>query len=267
MLHNIDKTRKELDSDRKMARQLKKDAEIAYNKINKEMEEINDKNKEILQKARFEARDVLNRARIQADRLLDDIRKKSNNLSRETLREAEEKRTEIISLQSQLDQGFASSIEEDRQKLEDVEVGNRVFIYSLKAEGDVLQEADKDGKILVQAGIMKVLVNISDLKLIDKKEDKVLDLSINKSHVNASNIRAEIDLRGLTVDEAIDIIDKQIDSAQVARQKQFSIIHGKGTGALRRGIHQYLKSDKRVKDFRLGVFGEGDSGVTIIVVK
>ena len=114
---------------------------------------------------------------------------------------------------------------------------------------------------------MKVFVPLEDLRLAEEKKKKEKP-TISRSNVSTKSlyIKSEIDVRGLTVDEATDIIDKHIDNALVANQKQFSIIHGKGTGALRRGIHKYLETNSNVKSWRLGVFGEGDTGVTVVTL-
>ena len=85
--------------------------------------------------------------------------------------------------------------------------------------------------------------------------------------MKAATIRTELDIRGMTVDEAVVIIDRQIQDGLLAKQSKFSIIHGKGTGALRAGVHNYLKSCKMVQSYRLGEFGEGDAGVTIVTLK
>ena len=109
------------------------------------------------------------------------------------------------------------------------------------------------------------MFNLYIFGLFLEKNKKNVDSS--SSIVKALNIKAELDVRGMTVDEAVIIIDRHIHDAFIAKQSQFTIIHGKGTGALRTGIHNYLKMCKQIKSFRLGTFGEGDAGVTVVTIR
>ena len=117
---------------------------------------------------------------------------------------------------------------------------------------------------------MKIYVPLSDLRLDEATEKEPPGRKQRKFPViemKAATIKTELDVRGMTVEEAVLVIDRQIHDGILAKQSQFSIIHGKGTGALRAGIHNYLKSCKMIQSYRLGEFGEGDTGVTIVTLK
>ncbi len=146
--------------------------------------------------------------------------------------------------------------------------GDEVVIVSLGRKAVVLEEPDRSGKVEVQAGIIKTKVAITDLELIieekptaDNKRGGGLKMTVSR------DFRDEIDLRGKTGDEAWNAVDKYIDEAIMAGFSTVRLIHGKGTGALKNALWVYLKSDKRVKSFRIGKYGEGDGGVTVVEIK
>ena len=149
--------------------------------------------------------------------------------------------------------------------------GDMVIIVSLGSEATLLDEPDKSGNVRVQAGILQTRVNIKDLRL---KEDEPKVISGEKK-VKASSytvtrtttFKDEIDLRGMTGDEAWLAVDKYFDEATLANVRTVRLIHGKGTGALKTALWKFLKGDKRLSSFRIGQFGEGDGGVTVVELK
>ncbi len=146
--------------------------------------------------------------------------------------------------------------------------GDTVLIVNLNKKATVIAPPDKDGEVLVQAGIMKINVHISTLELVDEQKSEMRRSGMSEIGASkAKNISTEIDLRGYNLDEALDKVDKYLDDAIIAGLREVSIIHGKGTGVLRSGIQKYLKSNPRLKSFRLGRYGEGESGVTIVELK
>ena len=159
--------------------------------------------------------------------------------------------------------------------LTSVEVGEEVMVTSLMQKGVVTKAADKNGMVEVRMGIMPMKVKLSDLQRV--KEEAVIPASkVNKTKQKGQisyNVRktqtisTEIDVRGLMVDEAWPIVDKYLDDAYLSGLKQVTIIHGKGTGALRSGIMQHLKKHPHVEAQRPGNFGEGDMGVTVVTIK
>ncbi len=142
-------------------------------------------------------------------------------------------------------------------------------------EGTVLQAPDKSGSVLVQAGIIRSRVKIGNLRLLDKKKVQFNGTNVRtgkgsvKKSINVSGRSAsmECDLRGMTVDEALLTLDSFIDNAILTHVHQITIIHGKGTGALRAAVQAHLKQHKAIRTFRLGVYGEGEAGVTVAELK
>ena len=154
-----------------------------------------------------------------------------------------------------------------RIKREDIKPGLNVYVKNINSSGTIISNVSKDNTVQVQVGIMKMKVDINNL-LEDKKTQKVsIDKKIAHSKFKAQTVKPEINVLGLTVSEAIQIIDKYIDDCFIAKLTPVRIVHGKGTGALRKGIHQYLKTNKIVDNFRLGTFGEGEMGVTVVSLK
>ena len=142
----------------------------------------------------------------------------------------------------------------------------------MNINGTVASLPDNKGNLTVQMGILRSQVNISDLEIIDEKPAylKKTTRAGGKGKIKmrkSLSVSTEINLLGKTVDEAIAELDKYLDDASLAHLSSVRIVHGKGTGALRKGIHQYLRRQKHVRSFRLGEFGEGDAGVTIAELK
>ena len=158
--------------------------------------------------------------------------------------------------------------------------GDTVLIVKLQQEGTVLSEVDGSNRVMVQAGIMKTKVAVEELRLVEKKGGVTLNGqphkqkqqksgSVSKSITSRSERSAssEVDMRGMNVEEGLMTLDQYIDNCILSGIKTFTIIHGKGTGVLRSAVHSHLKRHKAVRTFRLGVYGEGESGVTICELK
>jgi DNA mismatch repair protein MutS2 len=150
--------------------------------------------------------------------------------------------------------------------------GDEVLIVSLDRKAVLLEDPDRSGKVMVQAGIIKTKVAVSDLQLLEEEEVSVSSggkkMAAGGYRVSVSrDFRDEIHLRGMTGDEAWNAVDKYFDEAQMAGFHTVRLVHGKGTGALRAALWKYLKTDRRVANFRIGQFGEGDGGVTVVELK
>ncbi len=144
--------------------------------------------------------------------------------------------------------------------------GDEVLIVSLGKKATVLDPPDKSGRVSVQAGIIKTKVELSDIQLVDQKTADKAKASGYRVSINR-DFKDEIHLRGMTGDEAWSAVDKYFDEAQMAGFFTVRLVHGKGTGALKSALWKYLKTDNRVKSFRIGQFGEGDGGVTVVELK
>ncbi len=260
----IEKERAE--SYRLEAERLKKDVEAQKQKTREQKEKI-------LFKATEDAKRIVAQAKIDADNIVKEIQKlakeKANqndiNSQRQKLKD------KLSNLDSRLDK-FNSKNAQKRVTPKDLKKGDRVFIHSLNQSGVVTSEPNQKGEVMVSAGIMSIKTNLKDLSIDTnyvepKKETPKPKKTASFKNTKAMNVSYEIDLRGLYVDEAIEKVDKFIDDAFLAGMDTISLIHGKGTGALRTGIHEYLRRNRRVAKYRLGEFGEGDAGVTIVELK
>ncbi len=265
MLKGIEDSRKRIDIEREETERLRNESSRIKEEISRERDKFIQEKNELINKTKEEARVIINKARIASDKLLTEIRKASN------VKEAEKAAQDFRKFSDETDEELYKSYQkraDNSKPPKTVKEGETVKIVSLNNKAIVLKAPDKDGQVYVQAGIMKMYVNISDLRTETDNtasNKKTLDSSSFISKV--ATIKSEIDLRGMTVDEAVIVIDRQIHDGYIAKQQQFSIIHGKGTGALRAGIHDYLRTCKQVKSFRLGTFGEGDAGVTIVTLR
>ena len=151
---------------------------------------------------------------------------------------------------------------------EDFKVGDPVFVTTLSLKGVVKSPANKNGDVTVQMGFLSSTVNYKNLELLEPEKAPVENKPKDRYSINkAATISPEINLLGNTVDEAIARLEKYLDDAMIAGLTSVRVVHGKGTGALRKGIHEYLRRQKFIKSYKLAEFGEGDAGVTIVTFK
>lgn len=142
-----------------------------------------------------------------------------------------------------------------------------VYIPSLDMEASICKLPDKNGNVQIQSGIVKLNINVSKLEK-SKKEQKTTQKNTVSSSINKSkDISSEVMLIGMTVDEAIPVLEKYIDDAYLSNIGSIRIVHGKGTGTLKKAVHNLLSKHPHIKSYRLGMYGEGDSGVTIAEIK
>lgn len=226
----------------------------------------------IINNAKIKARNILLEAKEDANEIIKEMSSKSDVKSLDNLRNSLNKKIKDINISNHL----ADDVQNDKNKLDisDIKPNLDVFISSLGAEGTVLSFPSKSNQVQVQVGSMKMTVDIKYLKKIEKmasnKNTKNKSISSSVSYKNISkskNIKTEINVLGLTVDEAILVVDKFLDDCAIANLQTVRIIHGKGTGKLKNGIHQFLKTNSHVKSFRLGTFGEGEMGVTVVELR
>ncbi|TYQ13002.1 UNVERIFIED_CONTAM: DNA mismatch repair protein MutS2 [Acetivibrio alkalicellulosi] len=269
MLLSIEKNLSQTESEKVRAENYRIEAEKLKEEIELQKIKLNESRDKLLKEAREESRKILLQAKREAENIILEMKrleKDSQNASRQ--KEAEQMRLKIKSQVDEIEESLSKDlIIRDRsiKPPKNLKPGDTVMIVNLNRKGTVVSFSDKEGEAIVQAGIMKINVHISNLKIVDEQKNEIKRSGIGQIGASkARNISTEIDLRGHNLDEAVDKIDKYLDDAFIAGLPEVSIIHGKGTGALRSGIHKYLKSNPRVKSFRLGQYGEGESGVTIV---
>ena len=226
----------------------------------------------ILRNANEEAYRILRDAKEYADQTM----KIFNKAGKETLsaKELEAQREKLRKKADHAGKKIALKTPEKKKSsltAKDISLGDSVRVLSLNVKGTISSKPDAKGMVYVQMGILRSKVALSDLELID--EPVITGPSLQKTGAGkirmnkSASVRTEINLLGKTVDEAVAELDKYLDDAYLAHLGSVRIVHGKGTGALRKGIHNYLKRLKYVDNFHLAEFGEGDAVVTIVEFK
>lgn len=235
------------------------------------LEQAEKKYNQILDKAKSDASYIIDNARYKSNALLnelEDIKKKLNSEnSAENLRRA--KLLAKNEINSMLDE--ANPVEEhinsDYKLPRALRVGDNVKIIDLQRDGTVTEVSDKNGKALIASGNMKIWATFDNLMLIEIKQKQKPNRTVKTPSRLDKTATTEIDIRGLASDEAIIELGRFIDNAVLTNIDSVTIIHGKGTGVLRAAVHKYLRTNKYIKNFRVGLFGEGENGVTIAELK
>lgn len=272
MLQSIEKNLNQTESEKQMAQRYRLEAEKLKKEIEEKKEKLNKSREQLIKEAREEARKILLEAKRESEEIISEMKrleKESQNDLRQ--KKAEEMRLKLKNKVDDVEEKLSSELikrNKSSKPPKNLKPGDTVLIVNLNKKATVIAPPDKDGEVLVQAGIMKINVHISTLELVDEQKSEMRRTGMSEIGASkAKNISTEIDLRGYNLDEALDKVDKYLDDAIIAGLREVSIIHGKGTGVLRSGIQKYLKSNPRLKSFRLGRYGEGESGVTIVELK
>ena len=267
VITDLEINRKSLEIEKEKAEEYRKEAERLRVEAQKQREKLNSQREKIIRKANEEARILISDAKDEADKVLKEIRKLQRIGNTKAI---EEKRQSLKDKMSKVESKLSKNEKKNYNVPEKLVIGDKVKVHSLNQSGVVATLPDKNGNVTVKTGIMKVTVNIKDLSL-DQSDSVIMAtpkrFASSIKRKKASNVSAEIDLRGCLADEAIDLVDKYLDDAYLAGVSPVTIIHGKGTGALRKAVHTFLKTNAHVKSFRLGQYGEGESGVTVVELK
>ena len=268
ILTNLETSRKTLDKERETIAAYKLEIERLKMETSQKQEKLEAQRDRILREANEKAHAILEDAKETADETMRNFHKfgKANISAAEMEKERERLRKKMAKTRSGMTPEPAKP--KKQYKPSDFKLGESVKVLSMNLTGSVVSLPDAKGNLDVQMGILRSKVNISDLEIIDEKPNYLQKTAKRtgkgKIKMNKSlTVATEINLLGKTVDEAVAELDKYLDDASLAHLSSVRIVHGKGTGALRQGIHKYLKRQKHVKSFRLGAFGEGDAGVTI----
>ncbi len=269
----IEKEREEIQSYKAEIAQLK-------SRLTQKEERLDERKEKLIRNATEEAQRILREAKETADQTIKQINKLSSESGLNRQLEAE--RAKLRDKIKETDQKLAVKQKGPRQPIspKKLKIGDGVKVLTMGLKGTVSTLPNEKGDLFVQMGILRSLVNIKDLELLHEQEITAPSYSPSSrgrsgsdggkgriSMSKSATISPEINLIGMNVDEACFQLDKYLDDAYLSHLSSVRIVHGRGTGALKAGIHKYLKRQKYVKDFRLGEFGEGDSGVTIVTFK
>ena len=228
--------------------------------------EMEQKREQALRKAREEAKRMLEQARRESEGVIAELKKMKKN--------AQAGENGIQDLRRRLDrdidemsEGLKQETPESGEAPANVKPGDRVKILTLGAEGTVLAPPDARGEVRLQAGAMKFSAPLSQLRMIRSARAEEKTTVRAKTDMMTRTVSPECDVRGMSLEEALDAVSLYLDEAVLAGLNEVYIIHGKGTGTLRAGIQQDLRKNRHVKSFRRGMYGEGEEGVTVVTLK
>lgn len=266
VISGLEKQRTELEQEKAGVERTREELETLRKSLAKKEQELTSRKRNMLSDSSEEARRILKEAKDYADKTISWYQKHGGNT-----REMEQERTRLRNRMDELGRNVkqisSASREKGRMTASDIHVGDRVKVISLGLTGTVSTLPDGKGFLFVTLGIMRTKVRLDDLIPVEEEEITAPGLKRTSSGrismAKSMAVSPEINLLGKTVDEACAELDKYLDDAAIAHLEQVRIVHGKGTGALRKGVHQFLKRNRHVASFRLGEYGEGDAGVTI----
>ncbi|MDO4296800.1 MAG: endonuclease MutS2 [bacterium] len=283
VLANLEHSRVTIEKERLEIQNYKKEIANLKKRLQEKEERFDDRKEKMLQNANEQAQRILREAKETADQTLRNINKLAQGGS-SNVKELEAERTKLRTKLDKVDKHLSKPKEVKPHKAvspQSLHIGDAVFVVSMNVKGTVSSLPNAKGDFYVQMGILRSLVNIKNVELLE--EQSITGPNIEKGfgtknapkRTNSGSIRMsksasvspEINLIGKMVDEALPLLDKYLDDAYLAHLPQVRVIHGRGTGALKAGVHRHLKTLKYVKEFHLGEFGEGDSGVTIVVFR
>ena len=247
----------EAEADRRAVRE-------AREQLERQRDELAAERAQLRQKAREEARRIVQQTRQEMEDVVAKLRAAGEGAA---LERAVQKARDAVRAAQERVQEQAQSAGDGGAPPSAVKPGNAVRVLSVGREATVLKPPDARGEVLVQAGAMRMSVKLADLRSVQKKPERPRPAAGRRTLAEPERSFLSLDLRGRMVDEATVEIDRFIDDAELAGVKEITLIHGKGTGALRAGVQAYLRTHPQVKSFRIGAYGEGDAGVTVVTLR
>ena len=272
IIAELEHSRVTLEKEQMEIQSYKEEIRKLRNELQKKQENIDQRKEKLLKDANDKAAAILQEAKDYADETIKNFHKFGKaNISIKDMEQQRSRLREKIDAAQSKSQSTTTAKPKKKVKADKLHIGDKVRVLSLNLEGTVSTLPNAKGDLFVQMGILRSQVNVRDLEFIREAEN----LAASKSMSGSGKIRmsksalisTEINLIGMTVDEAMGHLDKYLDDAYLAHVPSVRIVHGKGTGALRTAVQQHLKRCKYIKSYRLGTFGEGDAGVTIAEFK
>ncbi|MGA8943328.1 MAG: endonuclease MutS2 [Thermoactinomyces sp.] len=265
MITSLTEERKRTEADRNRAEMLRKEAEALYEDLKQKWEQLEEEKARIKEKARQEAQAIVNKAEREAEEVLKELQKWMKARPRDL------KEHELIEARARLknavpDWEWPQRQKKNTGKKETLHVGDEVRVLTVNQTGTIIDEMG-DGYFQVQVGSLKMKIHRNQLEKRSSPKPAVMEKTGTTVKRSTVDVKPEVDIRGKLVEEALIEIDNYLDKAILAGYKQVYLIHGKGTGALRSGVQEYLRRQRHVKKFRLGNHGEGGSGVTVVELK
>ena len=268
VLSGAEEQRKIAEETAKRTQEEYLEAEKLRKELEKEKARLSADRLAIREKAREDARSIVNDTRREMEALITDLRHIENIDTKALERAVQSSRDALRRKENELLDRDCAPVSEEGVSPKTVTPGQKVFVRSLNSIATALKKPDSKGSVQIQAGAVKMFVPLSDLRLPEKTETEQKTVTRPREIMtDIKSMKYELDLRGKLVSDAVIEVDSFIDQCSMAGRTEFNIIHGKGTGALRKGVQEYLKSHPKVKSFRIGNYGEGDAGVTVVTLK
>ena len=275
VIEQLEASRLEADRNREEAARIKAEYEKMRADAEKEIKTRFFRAQQEVEQNRKKAQQMLESAKASSDFIFAQLEKAKKAEAAGRLAEELEDARRAVRLAIRENEDKVNPVEEKKNERyvlpRDLKKGDKVYIVNIDKEGILLETPDKSGSVMVQAGILKTRTKLSNLQLIEEKAQLISGkkkTAASDFHMDVNrDFRDEIDLRGLLGDEAWLAVDKYLDEAMIANFPRVRLIHGKGTGALKNALWQHLKTDRRIASFRIGKYGEGDGGVTIVELK
>ncbi|MDD4565236.1 MAG: endonuclease MutS2 [Eubacteriales bacterium] len=271
VITSIEKDKKLAEEERDEAIMLNLEMKRQKEQFEKEQEKLEEQKEKIISKAKKEARDTVREAKEFADQIQKELKElEKYQDSRERNRKHGGIKKRIREASDQYKEKFVTVENMNPVKAGELKVGDRVRVLSLGQKGNVISLPDDKEDLQVQVGLLKINVNLDNISLIQdgssKKESKTSRYG-TMYRSKAQSIMPSINVRGSILDDALMDVDKYLDDAYIAGLKEVTVIHGRGEGILRDGLHKMLKSHKHVSKFRKGAYNEGGDGVTVVQLK
>ncbi|MDR3600989.1 MAG: endonuclease MutS2 [Desulfosporosinus sp.] len=268
LIENLGETHREIELEKQKAKTGRQAVERQSKALEEKTILLDEEYEILLGLAKDEASELVRQAKREADVIIEELKEalKKDNKQQQDIEKA---RQGFHRISAKLDKGRKVQRSSSGLRADQIKLGQTVQMTKLRQKGQVIKLPNANGEVLVQAGIMKVMVPLVELKLaIEEKKipprySREASIGLGKAEV----IRSEIDLRGMLVEEGTQALDKYLDDAVLSGIGLIWVIHGKGTGAMRAGIQDFLRGHPHVQSFRIGEYGEGDSGVTVVELK
>lgn len=265
MIASLEESRRRAEKEAEEAHQLLAEAEQLKLDLEKQLSAYEDRKETLEKKAKEKARKIVEEAKHEAEQIIEELKEmkkqEASNVKEHELIDAKKRLEEAMPKENQV----LKKVAEQRERAQNLQVGDEVKVLSYGQKGIIIDKASEK-EWIVQIGILKMKLPDSDLQYAKAEKEPSVRAMANVRNRN-SHVKLELDLRGERYEDAIIRTEKYIDDALLANYHRVTIIHGKGTGALRQGIQNYLKTHKRVKSFRFGEAGEGGFGVTVVELK
>lgn len=265
VISEAESARRAAEADRQAAQELRWEAERLKTEYERSIKKLEDEKLKLREKAREEARASVRDTRQEMEALIAELRKQKNLDAKALERSIQDARDRMRASEDRLHDGMESAFSADAPP-KNLKQGDRVLLVKLNQEATVLKDSDGRQEVQVQSGVVKMMVKMADVRLMEPEKKK----TVVSGRIQLEADRGELtrlDIRGQLVDDAVIEVDRFIDNSILSGISEFTIVHGKGTGALRTGIQNFLRTHPKVKSYRTGAYGEGDAGVTIVTLR